>query len=62
MLRFIITVIFVVLFLILSMPLMLIEWIIGKFNRSERPQLPCDRQLGVPHGRASKRRETDDPR
>lgn len=32
MIRFILVVIFVVLFLILSMPLMLIEWIIGKFN------------------------------
>lgn len=32
MLRFILVVIFVVLFLILSMPLMLIEWMIGKFN------------------------------
>ena len=32
MIRFIIVIIFVVLFLILSMPLMLIEWIIGKFN------------------------------
>ncbi len=32
MLRFIITATFVVLFLILSTPLMLIEWIIGKFN------------------------------
>lgn len=32
MIRFIITVIFVVSFLILSMPLMLVEWIIGKFN------------------------------
>lgn len=32
MLRFIIIVIFVVLFLILSTPLMLAEWIIGKFN------------------------------
>lgn len=32
MIRFLITAIFVVLFLILSMPLMLAEWIIGKFN------------------------------
>ena len=32
MIRFIITVIFVVSFLILSMPIMLVEWIIGKFN------------------------------
>lgn len=34
MIRFIIVCIFVVLFLVLSMPLMLIEWIIGKFNPS----------------------------
>ncbi len=32
MIRFLITATFVVLFLILSMPLMLAEWIIGKFN------------------------------
>lgn len=32
MFRFIITVIFVVMFLILSTPLMLIEWLIGKWN------------------------------
>lgn len=32
MLRFILVVIFVVLFLILSIPVMLVEWIIGKFN------------------------------
>lgn len=32
MIRFILIVIFVVLFLILSMPIMLVEWIIGKFN------------------------------
>ncbi len=32
MIRFIITVIFVVSFLILSMPVMFVEWIIGKFN------------------------------
>lgn len=32
MIRFIITVIFVVLFLVLSIPIMLVEWIIGKFN------------------------------
>ena len=32
MIRFIITVIFVVSFLILSMPIMLVEWIIGRFN------------------------------
>lgn len=32
MIRFIITVIFVVSFLILSIPIMLVEWIIGKFN------------------------------
>lgn len=34
MIRFIIVCIFVALFLVLSMPLMLIEWIIGKFNPS----------------------------
>lgn len=34
MIRFITTVIFVVLFLILSIPIMLVEWIIGKFNPS----------------------------
>ena len=32
MIRFIFVVLFVVLFLILSTPLMLVEWIIGKFN------------------------------
>ena len=32
MIRFILVVLFVVLFLILSTPLMLVEWIIGKFN------------------------------
>lgn len=32
MIRFILIVIFVVMFLILSTPLMLVEWIIGKFN------------------------------
>lgn len=32
MLRFILVAIFVVLFLILSIPVMLVEWIIGKFN------------------------------
>lgn len=32
MIRFILIVIFVVLFLILSIPIMLVEWIIGKFN------------------------------
>lgn len=36
MIRFIITVIFVVSFLILSTPLMLAEWIIGKFNPSAK--------------------------
>lgn len=36
MLRFLIVVLFVVSFLILSMPLMLIEWIIGKFTPSVR--------------------------
>ncbi len=33
MIRFILIVIFVVLFLILSIPIMLVEWIIGKFNQ-----------------------------
>ncbi len=32
MIRFVLVVLFVVLFLILSIPLMLIEWVIGKFN------------------------------
>lgn len=32
MIRFILTVVFVVLFLVLSIPLMIAEWIIGKFN------------------------------
>ena len=32
MLRFIIVATFVVLFLIFSIPIMLVEWIIGKFN------------------------------
>lgn len=36
MLRLIITVIFVVLFLVLSIPLFLIEWIIGKFNTNAK--------------------------
>ena len=34
MIRFILAVIFVVLFLVLSIPIMLVEWIIGKFNMS----------------------------
>lgn len=34
MIRFILIVIFVVMFLILSTPIMLVEWIIGKFNPS----------------------------
>ncbi len=34
MVRFILVVIFVVLFLVLSTPIMLVEWIIGKFNPS----------------------------
>lgn len=32
MIRFIITALFVILFLILSIPLLIAEWIIGKFN------------------------------
>ena len=32
MIRLIIVVLFVVLFLILSIPIMFVEWIIGKFN------------------------------
>ena len=32
MIRFILLVIFVVLFLILSIPILIVEWIIGKFN------------------------------
>ena len=32
MIRFILVATFVILFLILSIPLLLIEWIIGKFN------------------------------
>lgn len=33
MIRFIITIIYVILFLILGLPVMLVEWIVGKFNR-----------------------------
>lgn len=33
MIRFLAVLLFVLLFLILSTPLMLIEWIIGKFNQ-----------------------------
>lgn len=36
MLRFICIVIFLVLFLILSIPVFLVEWILGKFNRTAR--------------------------
>ena len=34
MIRFIFTVLFVILFLVLSIPLLIAEWIIGKFNPS----------------------------
>ena len=36
MIRFILTVLFVVLFLILTLPLLLIEWVIGKFNKKAK--------------------------
>ncbi len=32
MIRFIVVILFVVLFLVLSIPIMIVEWIIGKFN------------------------------
>ena len=46
MIRFIFVVLFVVLFLILSTPLMLVEWIIGKFNPGLK--FPGHCQLGIP--------------
>ena len=36
MLRFLGVALFVILFLILSIPLLLVEWLIGKFNRHIR--------------------------
>lgn len=51
MIRFIFVVLFVVLFLILSTPLMLVEWIIGKFNPGLKDKSsPYHCQLGIPSG------------
>ena len=36
MIRFICVVVFLVLFLILTIPVFFIEWLIGKFNRNAR--------------------------
>lgn len=43
MIRFIITILFVILFLILSTPLLIIEWVIGKFN----PELKSRSSLAI---------------
>lgn len=49
MIRFISVAVFVVLFLILSIPLMIAEWIIGKFNMDVKKQeFPGYCQLGFP--------------
>ena len=50
MIRFIFVVLFVVLFLILSTPPMLVEWIIGKFNPGLKEKFPGHCQLGIPSG------------
>ena len=46
MIRFIFVVLFVVLFLILSTPLMLVEWIIGKFNPGLKDKVPWPLSTG----------------
>ena len=33
MLRFIIAILFIIIFLVLGIPVLLVEWVIGKFNR-----------------------------
>lgn len=51
MIRLILVLLFVFLFLVLSTPLMLIEWIIGKFNQPVKDRrLPGHRQLGLSLG------------
>ena len=58
MIRFISVALFVVIFLILSIPLLIAEWIIGKFNMDiKKPQLPGHCQLGVPLVPEAVRRE-----
>ena len=56
MIRFIITALFVILFLILSIPLLIAEWIIGIQSAVKGSFQPCNCQLGVPHGAAPVRR------
>ena len=47
MIRFICVAIFLVVFLILSIPVFFVEWLIGKKNRETRDFFPADCPVGI---------------